>query len=159
MASDNDRFVPQPAGRFAARIAGQDYQLRRPTIGETRRWVEALTEVSEDRKAAVAAAADAGDVYDPVDYEAALIDWWRDVFATLDTGKAAGVLPDDVGDLPPWLLDVQLVAEVRVHWSSVPWGPGGSPTQQRAAAEAKAVAQTERMLDKLAAVAPLTQQQ
>lgn len=143
MASDDDRFEPKPAGRFAARIAGKDYNLRRPTIGETRRWVEVLEQVNEERKAALA---EAGADYDRTDFEAALVDWWREVFATLDT-KGDGELPDEIGDLPPWMLAVDLIAEARAHWSAVPWGPGGSPTQRQAAQAAKASEATTRLLD------------
>lgn len=159
MSDPSDRFEPQPGGRFLAKLAGNEYRLRRPTIGESRQWLEALVAISDERKAAVAEAAEADVPYDAEVYEAALIDWWREVFLTLDTGKLGGELPDDPAELPPWLIDPSLIAEARVHWSSVPWGPGGSPTQRRAAAEAKAAAQTERLLDKLAATAPALQQQ
>lgn len=142
MASNDDRFEPKPAGRFSARIAGTDYNLRRPTIGETRRWVEALEAMNESRKEAIAA-----DAYDRDEFEAELVEWWRDVFATLDTGKAGGALPEDVADLPPWFLAGDLIAEARAHWASVPWGPGGSPTQRQAAQQAKATEATARLLD------------
>lgn len=154
MAADDDRFEPRPAGRINARIAGKDYALRRPTIGETRKWVEDLEGLQAQRREALA---ELGDDYDRAPFEVALIDWWRDVFRTLDTGKQAGDLPEDDQDLPPWFLAGDLIAETRSHWSSVPWGPGGSPTQRQAAAQTKATEATRQLLDAAARLPGLQQ--
>lgn len=154
MASDDDRFEPKPAGRIAARIRGNDYNLRRPTIGETRQWVEALEQLQAERREALNAA---GDEYDRQPFEAALIDWWRDVFRTLDTGKHEGELPEDDADMPPWLLAGDLIVETRAHWAAVPWGPGGSPTQRQAAQQAKATEATRQLLDAAARLPQLQQ--
>lgn len=150
MASDDDQFEPKPAGRFSARIAGEVFLLRRPTIGETRRWIEQLEEYQAARKDARADGS-----FDPVEFEDQIADWWRDVFATLDT--KGGKFPDDVADLPPWLLAGDVIAETRAHWAAVPWGPGGSPSQRQAAQAAKANEATTRLLDAAAKLPALPQ--
>lgn len=136
-----DRFDASTSGTIKATIAGKRYTLRRPTLGENRRWVEHLTELQEQQ-----AAAREANTYEPAEFEHALFDYWRDVFRTLDTSKEAGELPDDDDALPPWFLAPELIVEVRQHWSSVPWGPGGSPSQKAAVAVERSIGPAARLL-------------
>lgn len=108
-------------GTVALTFGGVRRILRRPTIGEERRLVEALEEAQERLTVDPR----------PSEDEAAgiVLGWWRAVFDVLCPDDVP--LPDDDGDLPPWFLTGDLIAEVRRGWRSVPWGPGGSPTQQQ----------------------------
>lgn len=149
--TSDDQFEPVAAGGFRVRLAGQDYRLRRPNIGEQRRYVEVLEQLSTEQKAAREA-----DDYEPDYFEGAILDWWRTVFRELDTGKLEGQLPDDAGEFPPWIFAGDLIAETRAHWSSVPWGPGGSPSQRTMKAAQEAQATTARLIDAAARLQPPT---
>jgi hypothetical protein len=147
-----DRWEPQSNGTIKAVIGGERFRLRRPTIGEQREFVERLEEIADEQtqfNEKVRAAADAAAAGDPDPNgltaatlrserraaerhaEEALLGWWRRVISTLETDGAT--LPEDDDDLPSWLLGPQLTAETRRVWLQIPWGPGGSPSQQEAA--------------------------
>ena len=144
-----DKFDTSVSGVVKATITGQRYHLRRPTIGENRAFLEALTGLQETN-----AAAREADTYDQAEAEHALFDWWREVFRTLDTSKLEGELPEDDDQLPPWFLAPDLIADTRAHWASVPWGPGGSPSQRAAAAADKTVGSLGRLLNAAGATPP-----
>lgn len=132
----DDRFELLRSGGIELAASGTRYRLGRPTIGEQRRFVEALTDIADiERKAneADAAERDTGERPEAPshdDVNAALLNWWRDVVSALSDGE----LPADDDDLPPWLLQRPLLSEVRRHWLEVPWVPGGSPEERNAKA-------------------------
>ena len=110
---DVDRVDAKPNGTVEFVLAGDTYTLRRPTVGQLRTFEEALNDVAANTKDQSEA-----------DQSAALFGWWRQVFLAI--GSAPLDLDDD--DLPPWMPTAALIVEVRHHWRSVPWGPGGQPT-------------------------------
>lgn len=112
-SKDADRVDAKPNGIVEFVLSGETYTLRRPTVGQLRSFEESLTEVADRTKEA-----------DPDKQTAALFDWWRSVF--LAVGSKPLTLDDD--DLPPWMPTAALIVELRQHWRSVPWGPGGQPT-------------------------------
>lgn len=134
----DDRWEPTKSGQIETVIAGVARRLRRPTIGEQRRFVETLNEMSVREKEYRTVAADSPDrvatspvTGNPQEIDDDLLDFWRDVVDTL-RGEADPPLPESSDDLPPWLLSRPLISETRNHWMQVPWGPGGSPSQQEA---------------------------
>ncbi len=110
---DVDRVDAKPNGTVEFVLAADTYTLRRPTVGQLRAFEESLNAVAEDTKDA-----------DLDAQQAALFGWWRSVFLAI--GSRPLDLDDD--DLPPWMPTAALIVEVRHHWRSVPWGPGGQPT-------------------------------
>lgn len=143
----DDKWEPQANGTIKAVVGGVRFRLRRPTIGEQREFVERLEEIADEQTRrtefinAMVDAAAAGDQEAAASVRAErraaerlaeeqLLAWWRLVISTLETDGA--VLPDSDDDLPAWLLGPQLTVETRRVWLSIPWGPGGSPSQQEA---------------------------
>lgn len=125
-----DRVDFKPSGTIVLSIAGVDYRLRRPLIGEQRRAFEGVEEVAAAERAEKEAAAAEERPVSTAVTDALLLDWWRTVVLELTDGTA---LPaDDDDDLPVWLTSRELLNETRKHWLTVPWGPGGSPTEQQA---------------------------
>lgn len=117
---DGDQITARPNGTIDLTLNGDTYTLRRPTIGELRKMEEALDDAAADERAA----RDEGRTFDDTQ---ALTEWWRDVFAMLGDDTLNDVADDD---LPPWLPTAALIVEVRTHWRTVPWGPGGQPTKR-----------------------------
>lgn len=158
-----DLFQLLPSGAIRIQAGGTRYDLVRPTIGEQRRFSEGLDELvrlerrSQGRDPETNDPPPEGwtpgpDTPTREEVNHALLNWWRDVVVTLGNGAA---LPDDDDELPPWLQQGTLVAEVRQHWLTVPWAPGSSPTE-RQAAEAK---QLQPLLDTLAPLLAAAQAQ
>lgn len=135
-----DKFELKRTGNIELTMNGTLFRLGRPTIGEQRRFaeaIEALAGVEREAMAADKAVADAeanGETLDrpeaPTqdDVNGDLLAWWRDVVRTLaDNGQD---FPDEDDDCAGWLLQRSLLAQVRTHWLTIPWVPGGSPEEQ-----------------------------
>lgn len=144
-----------PTGLVQIQLDGQLFVLRRPKIGQMRALEESLVAIATDeieRKAtlakdiAEAAGQDAESRPDEAlsDEQAAavaetvvehesdqrttqgqLFDWWRECVRVLEKGGQK--LPDSDDEMPPWLANWDLLAEVRRAWRSLPWLPGGQP--------------------------------
>jgi hypothetical protein len=99
-------------GRVKLVVDGNAVVLRRPKIGEMRTLVEAIQSLpaapEEGARSFMAGAED-------------IADWWRNVVATLSDGT----LPEDIDDLPVWLLAGELLGSVITHWREVPYLSGG----------------------------------
>jgi hypothetical protein len=99
-------------GRVKLIIDGDALILRRPKIGELRRFVESLETLTaatpEAKRSFMAGAED-------------VADWWKTIVAELSDGSIA----TDVDDLPVWLLAGDLMAQVIAHWREVPFLSGG----------------------------------
>lgn len=122
----DDLFEPKPSGVIETCIAGHRYRLRRPLLGEIRAYYALLDEMAADEAAELLKPPAEQDT-DGIN--ARLLGWWRMVVNEL----SEGTLPEGDDDLPPWLLHRELITEVKAHWLSVPWGPGGSPSERQAA--------------------------
>jgi hypothetical protein len=132
----------RPDGRVViAFVDDQQMMLRRPTLGQFRRWRTLLSEIGEDSARGVAAHTDATQIETADESlsetdriklrrerlrelqnssEAAFEAWWTDVFTTLAEGP---VPPSD--DWPPFLVfGDSVMADVLQHWRSVPLAPG-----------------------------------
>lgn len=135
-----DKFELKRTGNIELTMSGTLYRLGRPTIGEQRRFAEAIAEIAAvereamDADAAVAAAEESGETIERPDAPTqddvndALLAWWRDVVRTLADNGAD--FPEEDEDCAPWLLQRSLLGQVRQHWLTVPWVPGGSPEEQ-----------------------------
>lgn len=131
----------RPDGRIVIAFESGEVTLRRPTLGQFRRWRMRLTEISEDglRLANQARAATDAERADEAltdadrmarriqrsaeQHEAseeASIAWWTEVFETL----AEGDVPD-VEAWPPFLVfGDEILGLVLQHWRQVPLAPG-----------------------------------
>lgn len=104
-------------GQVRVVFDGKAHTLRRPKLGELRRFYEGVETIAAAEKA------DAED--GKLSYLAGVdevADWWRIVFTELG---ADDVLPDDVDDWPVWLLSGNLMGKVLAHWREVPYLSGG----------------------------------
>lgn len=149
--NDEDRYVPKAGGRWELVLPdGTRFLLRRPNLGEQRRYEELLEEMAQDQRAARLAEREDREAnpYPQREFEARLIGWWRLVVGELNTVDGAE-LPEDDDDLPPWFIEANVLGETRVHWRSVPYGPGGSPTHAAAQAQEKSTQQATRALELL----------
>jgi hypothetical protein len=99
-------------GRVRLVVDGTPHTLRRPKIGELRTFIEAIETLgkgpTEADRSFMAGAED-------------VADWWRTVVSTLSDGA----LPDDLDDLPVWLLAGELLGTTITHWREVPYLSGG----------------------------------
>jgi len=160
-------------GTMTLKTGGEVHKLRRPTVGELRRFADVMNEIGDDDKALrgmVEAAQTAWDTQEPAtrenlrppNYDAAtsgiharMFDWWRTVVDELDTN--GGQLPtgedeaDRNDDMPPWLVDVALINETFKVWRSVPWAGGTSPTERTQAAQ---IEMAQKMAPALSAAGP-----
>lgn len=127
----DDEITCKPNGTIVGKVTGTGFALRRPTVGEQRDFAEALDVIAEAENVYNGLEPAARTAEMRLEHDRMLFDWWRTVFATLD--KDGVTLPDEDRDMPTWFLADGLIAEVRNHWVSVPWGPGGSPSDQQAA--------------------------
>jgi hypothetical protein len=141
----DDQVVATSNGKLKLVVAGVEHVLRRPTIGQQRDLTTELQAVA-DLQSEQADLPD--DERDPDAVQAGMLNWWRSVVRELDT-TGGGTLPGNDDDLPPFLLNSQLAFEVRQHWMTVPWGPGGSPSQQAAKQAELVNRQAERLLSAL----------
>jgi hypothetical protein len=124
-----DVWKPRANGTIECTVAGVQFDLRRPLLGEQRRFRDALQEniiaVEREERALPEADRTDGITDEP------LLAWWRDVITQLNI-KPGGELPTEDEDLPGWLLQGDLVQDTMRVWSSVPWAPGTSPAEQAA---------------------------
>ena len=121
-----DEINIQKSGEIRLIIDGENYHLRRPKVGELRELEEAVDQLAEqerDERAKAKAEARTARSYTPE-----ILAWWRSVIVLL--AKKSDALPDDDDDLPSWLANPTLLGDLRVAWRTVPWGPGGRPTNQ-----------------------------
>lgn len=149
----DDRFDLQAAGTIDMVCAGVRYTCRRPTIGEQRELAEAIEAAAAMEREVLAAAQnpEANTTrHTDDDVNHAVLDWWRLVVHLLAPEGAE--LPADDDDLPPWLQHRSLISEVKAHWLSVPWAPGGSPTQRAEAESLALVKQLQPLLQAAASV-------
>ncbi len=105
-------------GQVRVVMDGKAHSLRRPKVGELRRFYEGVETIAAAEKEQT------GD--GRVSYLAGVdevADWWRTVFTDLCADD--DVLPDDVDDWPVWLLSGNLMGRVLAHWREVPYLSGG----------------------------------
>lgn len=112
-------------------VDGEDHTLRRPKLGEYRRFREMLVR-DEDLNL------DASEMTDKAlitrelqnvstrekrfEREGEIIAWWREVVATLDT--EGNKLEEEDDDLPTWFFHDSLIGDLLTHWRDRPPVPG-----------------------------------
>jgi hypothetical protein len=131
----------RPDGRIVIAFESGEVTLRRPTLGQFRRWRMRLTEISEDGLRLVTQARAATDAEREDETltdadrmarrierstqqteasEDASIAWWGEVFEAL----AEQPVPD-VDEWPPFLVfGEEILGLVLAHWRQVPLAPG-----------------------------------
>lgn len=140
-----DHINMRANGTIRIVLDGEDYQLRRPKLGEYRRFREWFQRETDDAMAALedspvpdveadpAAAAKASaeqlaalkELLSPKarrERESDIFGWWREVVHVLS--DAEHKLPDDDDELPAWILDKDLIRDVLNHWTERPPVPG-----------------------------------
>lgn len=132
MASSNpkpDEIDYQANGKIRLTIDGTRYNLRRPTIGQLRELEERVTEIAVEEAEEIAAARE--EKRAARSFEPELLEWWALVVGSLEEKEQT--LPEEADDLPAWLTNPMLIAETKAQWRTVPWGPGGKPSEKTAA--------------------------
>lgn len=104
-------------GQVLLRMNETEWRLRRPKIGELRTFYERMREVLEAQEGT-------DDRWEAIRAGEALADYWRQVVDSLRTDDELP-FPEDVDDLPVWLLSGELMVKVENHWREVPYLSGG----------------------------------
>lgn len=132
MSDESIEFLT-PGGRIVVHFDDVAVPLRRPKLGELKRFRLSIVDVADDarrlREQHVRALDDVAEDERPewiaarnrereAASEAAIIGWWRDVFAAL---APSGVVPADADEWPPFLtMGVGIVDRCIEHWRSYP---------------------------------------
>jgi len=119
MADDGIEFAEN--GTITVTIDGRAFRLRRPTVGEQLRWSEALVEIGRWQRDNTA------DGLLP-DVSMQMASWMRDVIAALADDPTG--LPEQPEDMPAWVANPMLGAEMRVAWRSLPLANGDLPSER-----------------------------
>lgn len=106
-------------GQVKITFGGALRTLRRPTVGELKRFNKMLMELAEAQKADDAVSLDVDAMV------TATLEWWSDVIDTL-LGENEIPCPADLDDLPTWLTNPDLMVKMQNHWREVPWVSGGN---------------------------------
>lgn len=114
VVSDGVEFAAD--GQVKLVVDGVTHTLRRPKIGELRRFFAGIDDIAKLEK-------EAGKLSVLGDSAEALVEWWGDVVVVLCDDDLP--LPADVDDLPVWLLSADLVTRTMNHWREVPYLSGG----------------------------------
>lgn len=148
--SDEIEFVKDGTIRIC--LGGTSQRLRRPSIGELQDLLDLLDSCGDEQREFAKLPADERP---RLGFEAPLFAWWRHTVELLGEGEK---FPDNE-DLPPWLCVGSLPGEAKTHWLSVPWGPGGSPSQMEANRQAAQVASLVPALTSLVTAVNVSQQE
>lgn len=120
----DDKLHLLDSGRVRFVMDGQVFTLRRPKLGEVRGLRAKLSEQRESMEAD-ARAGKFADALARVDADQqALLDWVAETFKLLGDKR----LPKNTDDLPPWLLNTRLPAQLIAHWQRVPLDSGDAST-------------------------------
>ncbi len=106
-------------GQVKIAFGGVVRTLRRPTVGELKRFNKMIMELAEAQKA------DKPETLDIDTMVSATLAWWADVIDTL-RGEDELPCPSDLDDLPTWLTNADLMVKMQNHWREVPWVSGGN---------------------------------
>lgn len=109
-------------GRVKLAFGGTVRTLRRPTIGESKRFNQLLMEIASQQKSI--------DTSNPTseDLDAAFSStllWWSEVINELRDENDLPA-PEDPDDFPMWMLSPDLLVKIQTHWREVPWASGGN---------------------------------
>lgn len=133
-----DGISVTPAGVLRLVVDDVEYLLRRPKVGQMRYLEESIRAIGEAQRVELEAAA--AEERDPRSFDGDLLGWLRDVVRTLD--RNGRELPESDDDLPSWMLNARLAADIRIHWQTVPWAAGANPTDRLTSAVRQATTPT-----------------
>lgn len=106
-------------GQVKITFGGVQRTLRRPTVGELKKFNKMLVDLAKNQKEGNA---------DDIDIDSmvtATLEWWSDVIDTLKDEDEIPC-PSDLDDLPTWLTNADLMVRMQNHWREVPWASGGN---------------------------------
>jgi hypothetical protein len=106
-------------GQVKIVFGGVQRILRRPNIGELKKFNKALSEISVPR-----------DTENPQSFDVeeaitSMLNWWEDVIETL-RGEDDLPPPSDLDEYPAWMMNADLMLKLQNHWREVPYPSGGN---------------------------------
>jgi hypothetical protein len=106
-------------GQIKITFGGVQRLLRRPTVGELKKFNKMLIDLAQRQKV------EGSEEVDLDTMVTATLEWWCDVIDTLK-GEDEIPCPADLDDLPTWLTNADLMVKMQNHWREVPWASGGN---------------------------------
>lgn len=106
-------------GQVKIVFGGSPRVLRRPTVGELKKFNKMLVDLASAHRDRPEESLDVDGMV------AATLEWWEDVVNTLK-GEEDLPAPSDTDDYPTWMMNTDLMVKIQNHWREVPWASGGN---------------------------------